>query len=399
MTKELQSTLDSLRTDFERISPRVIQPAEGFLKYPYLIPAGFYHQMWDWDAYFMGTWFIYKGKPEYMKYWALNFLEGMDERGYVAGCMTTKGPRLVRGTFFMKPFLSQGVQRYCQATGDWEWTREYYEKLCRVLFYRDSVQKDDATGLYFWEMGFQSGADNNPALNYLEGDDRRFLATDCSVMQMLEYQAQADIASHLGLEADSKVFNERAGKIGEAVNTILWDDTDKCYYNFNCEAGELHKKVSYNCFWPLYAGLAKQEDGAEMIRRYLVNPDQMLSSYGLRSLSASDPDYNNENIIIPYSNWQGPIWVPALVVYAGGMEKYGFHEELKPIVLSTAKILLADIAKFDTMHENYHAETGEGLAPDPSYVDEDGKFIGFISWNLCTEYLLEACLSRHPLFP
>ena len=83
--KEIDSTLAKLSAEFERISPRVIQPAEGFLQYPYLIPAGFYHQMWDWDGYFMSTWFIYKGKPEYMKYWALNFLEGVDDRGYVAG--------------------------------------------------------------------------------------------------------------------------------------------------------------------------------------------------------------------------------------------------------------------------------------------------------------------------
>ena len=39
---ELQQVLTQLSDEFERISPRVIRPAEGFLKYPYLIPAGFY---------------------------------------------------------------------------------------------------------------------------------------------------------------------------------------------------------------------------------------------------------------------------------------------------------------------------------------------------------------------
>ena len=227
---------------------------------------------------------------------------------------------------------------------------------------------------------------------YVDDDNRSFLATDCSTMQMLEYKAQSDIASHLGFADDAASFGERADAIGQAINTFLWDAADKCYYNVDRATGELFKRVSYNSFWPLYAGLASQEDGAEMIRRYLISEDHMLSPYGLRSLSASDQDYNNENIIVPFSNWQGPIWIPALVVYAGGMDNYGFHEELKPIVLKTARMLLADIAKFDTMHENYHAETGEGLAPAPTYVDENGKFIGFISWNLCTEYLLANCL-------
>ena len=88
---ELQRVKDSLTVYYDAISPMVVKPAEGFLKYPYLIPSGFYQQMWDWDGYFMGTWFIYKGKPEYMRYWALNFLEGVADNGYVSGCVTTNG--------------------------------------------------------------------------------------------------------------------------------------------------------------------------------------------------------------------------------------------------------------------------------------------------------------------
>ena len=390
--EELKEVFDSVSSEFERISPRVIRPAEGFLKYPYLIPAGFYQQMWDWDGYFMGTWFIYKDKPEYMKYWALNFLEGMDGSGYVAGCMTTKVPRLVRGTFFMKPFLSQGVLRYCEATGDYEWVRPYYERLCRILAYRDSVQRDPASGLYFWEMGFQSGADNNPALNYFDGDNRSFLATDCSTMQMLEYRAQAAIASNLGMDDDARRFGEMADGIAEAINSYLWCDTDKCYYNVDRETGDFYRRVSYSCFWPLAAGLAPQSDGREMISRYLLEERHMLSRYGFRSLSVSDPDYNNKNIILPFSNWQGPIWIPAFVVYSEGMLNYGFRDELVPVAISTSRLLLADLAKFDTMHENYHAETGEGLAPAPNYVDEEGRFIGFISWNLCAETVLSRLL-------
>ena len=386
--KEIDSTLAKLSAEFERISPRVIQPAEGFLQYPYLIPAGFYHQMWDWDGYFMSTWFIYKGKPEYMKYWALNFLEGVDDRGYVAGCMTTKGPRLVRGTFFMKPFLSQGVQRYIKATGDIDWVKDNYDKLCKVLQYRDSVQMDSESGLYFWEMAFQSGADNNPAMNYFDGDKRSFLAADCSTMQMFEYQAQAEIAEALGKTGDAETFKAKADAIGKAIVDKLWCPQDQCFYNIDRETGDFYKRVSYSSCWPLWANLLPQKDGKAMIERYLLDSKHMLSPMGLRSLSASDPDYNNKNIIVPFSNWQGPLWAPALVMYAGGMMNYGYKEELKPIVVKMAKLMLEDIAKYDTMHENYHAETGEGLAPDTSYKDANGNIVGFISWNLCVEYLL-----------
>lgn len=390
--EDISRVKDSLTAYFDAISPRVVKPAEGFLKYPYLIPSGFYQQMWDWDGYFMGTWFIYKGKPEYMRYWALNFLEGVADNGYVSGCVTTNGPQVKRGTFAIKPFLSQGVWRACEALGDYEWVRPWYDRLCKVLSFRDSMQMDPSTGLYFWEMAFQSGADNNPALNYYADDRRSFLACDASTMQMLEFEAQSKIAEALGYAEDAGKYGSRSRAIADAIRKTLWCDTDKCFYNVDRETGDFYRRVSYSCFWPLYAGLASREDGREMIKRYLLKPKHMLSPHGLRSLSASDPDYNNKNIILPFSNWQGPIWIPAFVVYSEGMFNYGLEEELRPIALATARLLLADLGKYDTMHENYHAETGEGLAPAPTYVDANGRFIGFISWNLCAEMVLDRLL-------
>jgi alpha,alpha-trehalase len=45
-----------------------------------------------------------------------------------------------------------------------------------------------------------------------------------------------------------------------------------------------------------------------MIERYVLAPAKLWSPHGIRSLAADDPEYNNENVIKPYSNWQGPIW-------------------------------------------------------------------------------------------
>ncbi|MFB0973278.1 MAG: hypothetical protein QMB59_01750, partial [Bacteroidales bacterium] len=88
----MKATYEELKSVFDELSPRTLHPAEGYLKYPYLIPAGYYTQMWDWDGFFIGNYFCSKGKPEYLKYWALNLIEGVDSKGYVSGCATTKGP-------------------------------------------------------------------------------------------------------------------------------------------------------------------------------------------------------------------------------------------------------------------------------------------------------------------
>jgi len=45
----------------------------------------------------------------------------------------------------------------------------------------------------------------------------------------------------------------------------------------------------------------------------------MYSQWGIRSVSSSDPRYNNDNIIDPYSNWRGPMWVNANVMVTYGL--------------------------------------------------------------------------------
>ncbi|TGV04616.1 MGH1-like glycoside hydrolase domain-containing protein [Flavivirga rizhaonensis] len=391
--KTLNILYKDIHTEFSKLSPKVIQPAEGYLKYPYLIPAGFYKQMWDWDGFFMGNFFVSQGKPEYLKYWALNLIEGIDEDGYVSGCATTKGPRPIFGKFAMKPFLSQGVYFASTSMNDFSWVNNKYEALKKVLAYREQTQQDEKTGLFFWELAMQSGADNNPALNYFQKDTRSFLACDASAFQLKEYLAQAKIAEKLGKTEDAKFYQEKAEKLKKAINDVLWCDEDKIFYNVDRETGTFYKRVSYSSFIPLIEKIISEENGKEMINRYLLNPDHMKAKFGFRSLSKSDPDYNNKNIIKPFSNWQGPVWPIANYLYSIALKNYGFDHEITWQAETLGNLLLNDIKEWDSMHENYHADTGEPLAPAASYVDENGKFVGFISWNLCIQNVLDGVVN------
>ncbi|MCK9343165.1 MAG: alpha,alpha-trehalase [Massilibacteroides sp.] len=391
----LRSIYNEITEYYKKIDHKVIQPAEGYLKNPYLIPAGFYKQMWDWDGFFMGSYFIAEGKPEYMKYWALNLMQGIDKEGYVSGCATTKGPRPIFGKFSMKPFLSQGVYLASEAMHDYSWVKPYYEKLKKALAYRDQTQYDAKYGMYFWENAMQSGADNNPALNYFwQEDHRSFIACDMNTLQVREFLAQSDIAQALGYTADAKLYREKANKLTQAINQTLWCDEDDTYYNVDRETGSFYRRVSYSCFWPLVQGIASEENAKNMIELYLLNPDEMKACYGFRSLSMQDPDYNNRNIIKPFSNWQGPVWGLTSFVYSIGLKKYGYEKEIEWLAGTVSNLFLTDLREFETMHESYNADTGEPLAPAASYVDKEGKFVGFISWNLCMKPLLNGIVNN-----
>ena len=386
---QLQGVLDELSAIYsDDLSHKVIQPAEGYLKYPYLIPAGFYKQMWDWDGFFMGNYFVSKGHPEYLQYWALNLIEGIDENGYVSGCATTKGPRPIFGDFSMKPFLSQGVLLASRATGDFEWIRPSYEKLCRALSYRERTQQDSVTGLFYWQIAMQSGADNNVALNYFTDDPRSFLACDASTLQLREYEAQALIAEALGVETDAALFREKADVLRKKIVDYLWCPEDQMFYNIDRETMSFYKRVSYSCFWPLVEGLLPQNEGSEMIERYLVSSEYMKSDYGFRTLSKADPDYNNKNMITPFSNWQGPVWPIANYIYSIALHRYGYDDEVREMAATLGQRLVDDYHEYGSLHECYDAETGAALSPADTYVDSEGRFVGFVSWNLCIENVL-----------
>lgn len=394
--EDLRMVYEELRDIYDNdLSHKVQQPAEGYLKYPYLIPAGFYKQMWDWDGFFMGTYFCTKNHPEHLQWWALNLLEGIDEKGYVSGCATTKGPRPIFGDFSMKPFLSQGVLIASRKAGDFSWIEPYYDKLCLAIRYRETVQRDSLSGLYFWQNGMQSGADNNVALNYYKDDPRSFLACDASALQMREYLAQAVIARELGRSADAEAFASAAEELKERIMKYLWCEEDKTFYNVNRETRTFYRRVSYSNFWPVVAGVPSAKQAHQMIDRYLVNPDHLKSEYGFRTLSKQDPDYNNINMIKPFSNWQGPVWPVANFIYSVALKNYGYDGELRHLAFVMGSRLIRDYKEYGSLHECYDAETGAALSPADSYVDENGKFVGFVSWNLCIENLLEGvCTDR-----
>ena len=54
---------------------QVVKPPSGLLKYDYLVPSGPFHQLFDWDAYFMGVALSYERKGRYLASTVRNFLE------------------------------------------------------------------------------------------------------------------------------------------------------------------------------------------------------------------------------------------------------------------------------------------------------------------------------------
>ncbi len=385
-----RALLAQLSADFARIAPQTIRPASGYIKHPYFIPAGYYNQMWDWDGFFIGLHWANQNPADarYLRDWVLSFAASADKNGYVAGCITPKGPRPLFGKFAMKPFLAQGALFAARQLHDYNWLRPVWPAMQRIVAYRLRTQFDPHWGLWFWDNAMQSGADNNGALTNDPHRRSAILAVDASVWAMREDLSMAVLARHLGHPAQARMYSQHAAATRVAILSKLWSPKDAAFFNRRRSNGAWVRVLSWSNFLPLVDGLLPPADAHRMIRRHLLNSAEMRSPYGFRSLSKSDPAYNNQAIINPYSNWRGPIWINANFLDWLALRRYGFHAEAHHLAITLAVMLHRDVARWGSMHEDYSAENGLGLAPTPAQ-SPGGKFAGFVGWNLLAQDMLQ----------
>jgi hypothetical protein len=76
-SQDLEPLLKQVSIAYAKLEPQSIRPAEGYMKYDYLIPGGYYKQMWDWDGFFIGSHLAHQSREQakYLKGWVLYHAE------------------------------------------------------------------------------------------------------------------------------------------------------------------------------------------------------------------------------------------------------------------------------------------------------------------------------------
>jgi alpha,alpha-trehalase len=379
---DLDKLSTEARTKIGALRSRVIRKANGALPYDYIVPNGVYEELWDWDAFFVGLHLISENRADgvYLKNWCLNFLHHTEPDGQTPGGIRPWAGRDAR-LYHIKPLLGQAAYYASLSLGDFGWVEPVWEKLRLGVTYRERKMSDPATGLVKWWDSMESGADNNPAL--VRTYHNSIAGVDVNSFMILDYRAMAVIADSIHRKEDAASFRERAQGLSTAVNSHLWDPADATYYSYDTVEKTLLRRITYSNQVALWAQLASKEQAAAMIERYVLDPGKLWAPHGVRSLAADDPLYNNENVIKPYSNWQGPIWPHANWMVMHALIRYGYEDAAVMVSERVTRLCLEDLARNGMMHENYHAETGAPLAaPD------------FISWNLLVAQMIEEARTR-----
>lgn len=380
---------------------------QGYLKYPYLVPAGPYNQLWDWDSVFLGVATVSYGSGPYFKGSMLNFLDHTNlTDGSLPGCLTPSGatPTLYQA----KPIIIQGSYLAAKATGDFASFQAFEPQMQALLAWWNATAVADlprgpfdaATQLHTWYDQLSTGADNlvysqcpseySPCWD-ASADAFTLASPDVMTFMYRERIAYArflamwstgapdvtdDALRTMPVAVAAKVRTQlsAAAALRDALNEYLWhwqdaQQTAGFFAAWNVSTGTRILRRTYQVVWPLWANLTANASQASAALNAVMDAD-LFSAFGVRSASSNDPQYNNDNIINPYSNWRGPVWVNVNAVIAYTLRAFGRARDAAAVADAVVHTLAQDLRTNGTWHECYDAETGAGLAAP-----------GFLSWD------------------
>src|SRR6516165_7278861 len=256
----------------------VVKPPQGMLKHEYLVPAGPYFQLFDWDMYFMGVALSYDGVGKPVATSVEDFLEFVDEYANWEGYTPREiAPHALWALPEMcKPFLAQAALRASLTMGDFEWLRREnwvskqsnYVKLTHTLNFWENTRRSP-DGLFRWYNGVESGVDNNPGVSDKPAETTEGVDLQCYIYR--EYLALAALAQKLGNADDAAKYKKRAEALRRLVQEKMWSDSDGMFLNFDTWTGKPVRVKTWTNFVPLWAGIAASEQARRMTTEHLLN--------------------------------------------------------------------------------------------------------------------------------
>lgn len=243
-----------------------------------------------------------------------------------------------------------------QADGDKNFLNEIYPRLEKHFQYWTRAIQVGKSNLY---AGGFMGMDNIP-----RGDNGAPQA-DASGWMALFVKNMIDISDALGKSDRSAYYHAQFTAIANAINSKLWDDQAKFYYDCQDTGCTQFVKVkSLTGFIPLIAGVVPA-DRMPAVMAHLTTANEFWSAYGVRSLSADESIYEPGYASVPSvnSNWRGPIWLPInyLLVQATANVDAKVSDQLRENLIKTVEAQWQIDQRF---HEYYDASNGAGLGAD-----------------------------------
>lgn len=297
---------------------------------PYPVPAvggtGMFQEMYYWDSFFISLGLPGTPHEQLVVDVAENFAYLIERFGLIPN-----GSRYYFTSRSQPPFFTQQVKLALQAKGargdadsteflrrmfalaeqehNQVWLGERQPHHRRV--YRDLSRYFDINYLHIL-ASCESGWDHSTRCDEMWLDH---LPIDLNSILYVREMDLAEFAATLGETDKTTYWRMQAERRRQTMQELMWDEREGFFYDYNWRAERINPHASLAGFYPLWAGLASQDQAERIAEQWLP---KFLQAGGLVTTLQSAPD----------KQWAWPNgWAPLQWIVAAGLDRYRFHHE------------------------------------------------------------------------
>ncbi len=362
----------------------MIHTPEGKFKRKWSTPDRFPHKyLWLWDSAFHSVGMKYISK-ELAEELLIAVFDGQDTDGFIPHMSAPYD----RSEISQSPVLAWAVLELYKEYKDPSLAEKLFEKLEGYLLWDLKNRDINGNGLLEWVVNLESidcrcdesGMDNTPRFdNEAEAD-----CIDFSAHIANEMRCMVELAKILGKEDAAKFWQEKFNATRDAINSYLWDDEDKFYYDRRLSDGTFIKVKSVASFLPLFAGVCDEEK-AKYLVEHLENPNEFKTAFMIATVSADHETYKTMDM------FRGTVWLNFNYLIAQGLDEYGYTELADEIREKTIEMIKKWYLSDGVIYEFYDSRdkvaprrlSRKGIAIQPYLSSVKFQAVRDFSWGSC----------------
>lgn len=342
------------------------------MPYPYIVPSpsGVFQEMYYWDTFFTNKGLIIDGRIEQAKY-------NIDNMLYLIKCygFMPNGNRKVFLNRSQPPYLSMMIRDVYEISNDKEWlngvipvlkteyefwmtkritpiglnqfrcdisaTENLQDYNCeRIGITPEGRTQEDIAECILCDC--ESGWDFNPRTEMHQID---FIYVDLNCNLYLYEKNFAYFSGILG-NGEQEEWEEKAQKRCELMNKYLWNG--QCFTDYNFKTKSFSRVFSAASFYPLWAGIATQEQAEKTVALL----DKLEYNYGISVCEQNSVEGNYQ--------WNYPNgWAPLHYITVRALERYGYMESARRIASKYVYMVEINFEKTGKLWEKYNVVTGD----------------------------------------
>lgn len=157
----------------------------------------------------------------------------------------------------------------------------------------------------------------------------------------------SSISDKLNRNKESEYYYNQALLIKGAMRKLMLED-GIFWSTYGTDYTKIKVKT-WAIFSPLFANVATDSEAKNLVKNYLLNPEEFYLPFTMPTTAKSDPAFD------PNGFWRGPVWMSTNWIVFKGLTNYGFHTEAKHLLDNSIQLL-----EKSGFREQYNPLTGEG---------------------------------------